>query len=176
MCNCFSPDISNCSQIFGFNLANSIYSTWEILSNSTLNVQEYTYFSRGNFFASTKKGIGNKITFIYYPVHQIIVFTRINVQIQPKWTVRGITYVCTERIFDSRLLMYNKIFLEKLWYKFLVHIFTLLLAPFTSNLVNYSRHSESLKYVWKSTICCLWRKMLSISDFFRMFRDSLWPE
>ena len=34
------------------------------------------------------------------------------VQIQPKQTVRGITYVCTERIFDSRLLMYNKIFLK----------------------------------------------------------------
>ena len=27
---------------------------------------------------------------------------------------RGITYLCTEQIFDSRLLMYNYLFLEKL--------------------------------------------------------------
>ena len=38
----------------------------------------------------------------------------IKLQIQPKQTVRSITYVCTEPIFDSRLFMYNKIFLEKL--------------------------------------------------------------
>ena len=53
----------------------------------------------------------------------------------------------TERIFDRRLLMYNKIFLEKLLQIFVVHILTLLLAPFAPKLVNYSRHSEFLKYV-----------------------------
>ena len=36
------------------------------------------------------------------------------IQIQPNKPVRGITYVYTERIFDSRMLIYNKIFLEKL--------------------------------------------------------------
>ena len=66
--------------------------------------------------------------------------------------------------------------MEKLLQKFVVHIFTLLLAPFTLKLVHYSRHSESLKYVWKSTISCLRRKMSSISEFFRMFKDSLWRE
>ena len=60
-------------------------------------------------------------------------------------------YVCTDRIFDSRPFnfMNNKIFLKKLLYKILAYIFTLLLAPFASKLVNYSRHSESLKNVWK---------------------------
>ena len=64
------------------------------------------------------------------------------------------TSVCTERIFDSRMLLYNKIFLKKLSKKFIVLIFTLLLAPFAPKFVNYSRHSESLKYVWKSTKRC----------------------
>ena len=31
-----------------------------------------------------------------------------------KKTVRAITYVCIERIFDSRLLLYNKLSLKKL--------------------------------------------------------------
>ena len=53
------------------------------------------------------------------------------------------------------------------------YIFTLLLAPFASKLVNYSRHSESLKYVWKSTNRSHRRKMSSISEFFIMFKDSL---
>ena len=47
--------------------------------------------------------------------------------------VRSITCVCT----DSRLLC--KTFLKK----FVVHIFMLLLAPFTSKFVNYSRLSKS---------------------------------
>ena len=55
--------------------------------------------------------------------------------------------VCTEHIFDSRPFMYIKIFLKDLLQNIVVHIFTLLLAPFTPKLVNYSRHSESLKYV-----------------------------
>ena len=53
---------------------------------------------------------------------------------------------------------------------FVVDIFTLLLVPFASKLVNHSRHSDSLKYVWKSTNQ---RKMSSISEFFRMFQESL---
>ena len=32
---------------------------------------------------------------------------------------------------------YNKIFLKQLLYKFVVHIFTLLLAPFAFKLINY---------------------------------------
>ena len=39
--------------------------------------------------------------------------------------------------------MYNKIFFEKFLQKFVVHIFTILLAPFASKLVTYSRHSQS---------------------------------
>ena len=53
-------------------------------------------------------------------------------------------YVCTELIFDSQLFLCIKIFLKKVLRKLAVHIFTFLLAPFTSKLVNYSRHSESL--------------------------------
>ena len=70
------------------------------------------------------------------------------------------TYVCTEHIFDSRPFMYNKISLKKL----LAHIFTLLLVPFESKLVNYSRQSESLKNVWKRWNHCFRRKMTSISN------------
>ena len=44
---------------------------------------------------------------------------------------------------------------------------------FAPKLVNYSRHSESLKYVWKSTNRSHRRKMSSISEFFRLFKDSL---
>ena len=78
--------------------------------------------------------------------------------------------------FDIRPFVYNKIFLKKLLQMFEVQIFTLLLALFVPKLVNISRHSESLKYVWKSTNRCYRRKMSSILEFFRMFKDSLWRE
>ena len=50
------------------------------------------------------------------------------------------------------------------------------MAPFALKLVYYYRHSESLKYVWKSTISCLRRKISSISRFIRMFKNSLCRE
>ena len=53
------------------------------------------------------------------------------------------------------------------------HIFTLLLAPFASKLVNFLRLSESLKNVWKRSNHCFRRKMSSISNFFRKFKVSL---
>ena len=56
-------------------------------------------------------------------------------------------YVCTERIFDCQPFMYNNVVLKKLLFKLLARIFTLLLAPFASKLVNFWRHSESLKIV-----------------------------
>ena len=59
------------------------------------------------------------------------------------------TNACTERIFNSRPFVYKKIFLKKLLQKLLAHIFTLLLAPFASKLINHLRHSESLKNIWK---------------------------
>ena len=64
------------------------------------------------------------------------------------------TYVYTEWIFDSPPFMYSKIFLKELLRKKVVHIFTLLLAPFASKLINYSRHSKSLKNVWKPSNRC----------------------
>ena len=93
-------------------------------------------------------------------------------QIQPKQTVRGMTYVCTERIFDSRLLMHNKISLEKLFLKFVVYIFTLLLAPFASKLVNYWRHSESLNIRKNSKIDDIFLRRQLIVDFQTYFKDS----
>ena len=54
-----------------------------------------------------------------------------------------------KQFFYSWLLIYNKIILKKLFEKVVVHIFTLLLAHFTSKLVNYSWHSESLNN-WKN--------------------------
>ena len=44
------------------------------------------------------------------------------------------------------------------------------------SMMYYSRHSESLKYVWKSTNCCCRRKMSSILQFFQMFKGSLCRE
>ena len=84
------------------------------------------------------------------------------VQIQPMKIVRGIAYICTEGIFYSRLLLHNKIFLEELQWKFVVRIFTLLLAHFMPKLFNYSRQSEPLS---KSTSMCLEGKC-------RRFRNS----
>ena len=66
-------------------------------------------------------------------------------------TVQVITYECTEQIFDSRLLMHNKILLKKLVQIVLVHICRFLLASFASKLINYSRHSECSN-LRKSTI------------------------
>ena len=77
-----------------------------------------------------------------------------------------------EIIFPSHM---ENIFLDKLFKKFVVHIFALLLVLFASKLGSFSRHSEYLKYVWKSKNRCYRRKM-SISEFFRMFKDSLWRE
>ena len=59
-------------------------------------------------------------------------------------------YVCTERIFDSRPFMYNKIFLLKILQELVAHIFTLLLPPFAFKLVNHSRRSETLNFRKKS--------------------------
>ena len=71
----------------------------------------------------------------------------------------------TEQFFDSRLFISTKIFLKKLLWKFVLHIFTLLLASFTAKLFNYSRHSESLKYNWKSTNRCYALSMKIVVDF-----------
>ena len=49
--------------------------------------------------------------------------------------------------------MYNKMFLEKLLYKFVVYIFTLVLAPFTSKLFNYSCHSEAVENSFSKYVC-----------------------
>ena len=75
-----------------------------------------------------------------------------NTYVMPRTVYLGwiCTYVCIELIFDSSMFMGNKIFLEKLLQKCVVHIFTLLLALFTSKLVNYSRHSETLN-LWKNS-------------------------
>ena len=45
-------------------------------------------------------------------------------------------------VLNTFLTADNKIFLEKILKKFVVHIFTFLLAQFVSKLVYYSRHSE----------------------------------
>ena len=49
----------------------------------------------------------------------------------------------------------TKYFCKNFFRKFVVHIFTLLLAPFTSKSVTHLRQSGSLKHVWKSTNCCI---------------------
>ena len=54
-------------------------------------------------------------------------------------------YVCNEQIFDSSPFIKKNIFLKVVLLKLVAHSFTLLLAPFVSELVNYSRQSESWK-------------------------------
>ena len=53
----------------------------------------------------------------------------------------------------------------KLLLKFVVHIFTLLLPPLVPKLINYSRHSDFFKYVWKSTKCCNQKGKENVVDF-----------
>ena len=66
---------------------------------------------------------------------------------------------------------------QNIFEKILIEVCCLhLTILFTPKLVNYSRPSEPLKYVLKSTISCLRRKMSSIFEFFGMFKDSLWRE
>ena len=56
------------------------------------------------------------------------------------------TYVLNE-FLTAKLLSTTKYFSKKLLKKLVTHNFMLLLAPFASKLVNYSRHSESLRNV-----------------------------
>ena len=55
-------------------------------------------------------------------------------------------YVCIEWIFNRPLFMCNRIFFKKLQWKLVVHVFTLLLAPFTSKSVEFLRHSETVNF------------------------------
>ena len=64
--------------------------------------------------------------------------------------------------------MYNKTFLEKLLQKFVVYIFTLLLAHFASKLVNSSHHSESLNIRKNSEIDDILLRRQVIVDFQRL--------
>ena len=79
-----------------------------------------------------------------YPLKFCILFNRLNsyakfIQKLAKIRIYLTPYLCTERIFDSRPFMYDKIFLQKLFLKLVAHIFTLLLAPFASKLVNFCK-------------------------------------
>ena len=54
-----------------------------------------------------------------------------------------------------------------------VHIFTLLLAPFASKLVNYSRHSESLNIRKNSEIDDIFLRRQRFVDFQTHYKDCL---
>ena len=68
--------------------------------------------------------------------------------------------------------MYSIIFLEKVLYKFIVHIFTLLLAHFASKLVNYLRHSETLNFR-KNSKSTTFSFENTFEHFPTFFKDSL---
>ena len=68
--------------------------------------------------------------------------------------------------------MYINIFLKKILQKFVVHIFTLLLAP----LVNFSRHSEFLNIQKNSEIDDIFLQSQQFVDFQTYFKDSLFLE
>ena len=61
--------------------------------------------------------------------------------------------------------MHDKTFLKNLIQKFVVHILTLPLAPFASKLVNFSRHSESLKVRKNSEIDDIFLRSQRFVDF-----------
>ena len=78
--------------------------------------------------------------------------------------------ISTGRIFDSRPLIYNKKFLKKHFLKFVVHIFTLLLAPFASKWVNYSGQNENLNMQKNSEIDDIflwWRLFVDFQTYFK---------
>ena len=64
-----------------------------------------------------------------------------NIQYRSKETIQCVTYLYTDRIFDCPQFMNNQVFFAK---KFTAHSFRLLLAPFASKLINYSRLSRPL--------------------------------
>ena len=66
--------------------------------------------------------------------------------------------------------MHHKIFLKKRVQNLVAHVFTLLLAPFASKIVNYSKQSEKCMKKVKS----LFSKENDVDfEFFREFKVSL---
>ena len=61
----------------------------------------------------------------------------------------------------------NIMFLKKLLQKFVAHIFTLLLAPFASKLVYYSRRSESFVILRNRDIFSRKRRFIDFEAFFK---------
>ena len=59
----------------------------------------------------------------------------------------------------------KKIFLKKLLWRFVVHISTILLAPFASKLVNFSRQGESFNIRNNSEIDDIFLRRQLIIDF-----------
>ena len=69
-------------------------------------------------FINHLKNVDKKVSQQFFTLKLLLVFIIVqkaeNYTDSTKINRPGYTYVCTERIFDSRLLMYNKIFLEEL--------------------------------------------------------------
>ena len=82
----------------------------------------------------------SKIIFMYLKIDMNLSFHRIFFSVY--W----------RSFFDSRMFMYNKIFLKKPLKKFVFHIFIFLLVHFASKLVNYSRRSETLNFAGYCTL------------------------
>ena len=109
---------------------------------------------------------------IQFATNEVINLLRA-LQCLPKTWIYPTPYVCTERIFDSRPFIHKKMFLKKVLKNLIAHIFTLLLTPFTSKLVKYSRHSESFEKCLK-TVKSLFSKENDVDfEFFRKFEISL---
>ena len=70
-------------------------------------------------------------------------------------------------VFTERAFMYNKIFLKNLLQKFVVHIYTLLLASFSSKLIKYLRHSESFNIRKNSEIGDIFLQSQRFSNIFQ---------
>ena len=83
------------------------------------------------------------------------------------------TFTKTENLWPRDKVCTTKCFLQKLLKKFVVHIFTLLVAPFSSKLVNYSKHSKSLKNAWTSRNCWFWCNIIGQNKLLCIWQEAV---
>ena len=98
----------------------------------------------------------------YLSVSMLQKLAKIRIYLNPYASARCVfcysLYVLNEFLTAEPTVLVQQKMFGKTLIQFLVHTFTLLLAPFASKLVNYLRHCEFENR-------CFWRKMSSILEF-----------
>ena len=80
-------------------------------------------------------------------------------------------YVCSERIFEDLQSPLNIIFLQNSLERFVILIFSLLLVPIESKLVNNQSHSKSSKIRDNSTFVPFSHQKRRNNDLLEVFKD-----